>query len=284
MISKALNEHLESVLGEKIISVNPLSGGDINEVYRLGTASEDYVVKLNKSNLLPELFRYEKQGLEAIEATKSLKTPRPIATGDFDGSSFLLLSYIEPGNANRSTWENFGSLLAQMHRNTFDEFGFFSDNYIGSLPQQNAGCSSAVEFHISQRLEPQIKLAGKKGYLFKDTGVFYRELENQIPEESPALIHGDLWSGNYLIDKNGEPCLIDPAVSYSHREADIAMMRLFGGFSQQVFDTYHEHYNLEKGWQERSDIWQLYYLLVHLNLFGTSYLPAVSAIIKKYAS
>ena len=126
-------------------------------------------------------------------------------------------------------------------------------------------------------------MASKRGFSFKNLEQFYRNISEEIPEEAPALIHGDLWSGNFITNEEGLPCLIDPAVGYAPREMDLAMMKLFGGFPEQVFEEYDEIFPLEKGFQERIPIWQLYYLLVHLNIFGSSYKPSVAQIVKRFS-
>jgi fructosamine-3-kinase len=140
-----------------------------------------------------------------------------------------------------------------------------------------------VEFYISQRLEPQLKLAFEGGFKFGNLKGFFKNISEEIPEESPSLIHGDLWSGNFLVAHNGDPALIDPAVAFAPREMDLAMMKLFGGFSEEVFMTYNSIFPLCEGWKERTAIWQLYYLLVHLNLFGSGYWSQVKFILKRYS-
>ena len=133
------------------------------------------------------------------------------------------------------------------------------------------------------RIEPQLKLAKELGYDLPDTSSLYKNCESIIPKENASLIHGDLWGGNYLVDTNGSPCIIDPAVAYAPREMDIAMTRLFGGFRDQMISSYQDYYPLEKDWEQRIELWQLYYLLMHLNVFGISYKSQVTEIIHKYS-
>ena len=161
--------------------------------------------------------------------------------------------------------------------------GFKIPAVIGSLPQQNNFCSSASEFYITQRLEPQFKMAADNGFNFKNLEKFFKNISEEISNEAPALVHGDLWNGNYMVSKIGEAVLIDPAVAYAPREMDIAMMKLFGGFSEEIFSNYNAAFPLGEGWKERLPLWQLYYLLVHLNLFGSGYLSQVNSAIKKYS-
>lgn len=130
---------------------------------------------------------------------------------------------------------------------------------------------------------PQFQLACENGYEFAQLDTFYKKLEQLIPEEKSSLIHGDLWSGNYLINAQDQPCLIDPAVSYAPREMDLAMMRLFGGFEHRLFLAYDKAFPLEEDWEERLQLWQLYYILGHVNLFGGNYYTSAKAIIKRYS-
>jgi fructosamine-3-kinase len=230
------------------------------------------------------MFEAESQGLRLLKTSNAFRIPGVIAFGETEEQSYLLLEYISPGNKNTNFNNTFGHQLAQLHQNTATSFGLDHDNYIGSLPQYNVcEIQNASQFYLEKRLEPQFELATKKGFSFKNLSSFYKNCTAEIPEEKPALIHGDLWNGNYLVDTNGKPCLIDPAVGYSSREMDLAIMHLFGGFPNQIFETYHETFPLSPGWKNRLDLWQLYYLLVHLNLFGGGYYNQVNTILKKYS-
>ncbi len=126
-------------------------------------------------------------------------------------------------------------------------------------------------------------MASENGFSLGDLSGFYKNISEEIPQEPPALLHGDLWSGNYITNEEGLPCLIDPAVCYGPREMDLGMMKLFGGFPEEVFREYNASFPLQPGWEERIPLWQLYYLLVHLNIFGSSYLPQVKNIIKRFS-
>lgn len=229
------------------------------------------------------MFETEARGLQLLKNTLTFRIPEFVSQGEMEGQTFLLIEYIAPGPKKTNYATDFGHKLAQLHRHTAPVFGLDHDNYIGSLPQYNNRSTSAAEFYIENRLQPQLNLAAEKGYLFQKLDGFFNNLQQEIPNEPPALLHGDLWNGNCLTDANGTPCLIDPAVCYASREMDLAMMQLFGGFSQQVFEAYHEHFPLQTGLNNRLDIWQLYYLLVHLNLFGSSYFRRVNNILKKYS-
>lgn len=261
-----------------------LTGGDINEVFLLtGNSSERFVVKLNSAEKFPGMFQAEKTGLEALAKPENIDVPKVFDIGEFEGWAYLLLEFKASAEPSGNFSEKFGKQLADLHRNTADSFGFAEDNYIGSLPQQNKSCSNAADFYISERLEPQFKMAKDRKYELGLKETFFRNVADIIPEEPPALIHGDLWNGNYLVNSSGHPCLIDPAVAYAPREMDIAMMKLFGGFDENIFYSYQEHFPLLPGFEKRTKLWQLYYLLVHLNLFGTGYKNSVTEIIKLYS-
>ncbi|HSI70396.1 MAG TPA: fructosamine kinase family protein, partial [Gillisia sp.] len=218
-----------------------------------------------------------------LAGTGVIRIPMVLETGEVGDKSYILMEFIESGQPGKDFSKRFGQQLAALHRTTAKDFGYKIDNYIGSLPQYNAPNSTAAEFYISQRLEPQFKMARERGYNLGDISFLYKKCEELIPKEPPALVHGDLWGGNYIVDQNGDPCLIDPAVAFAPREMDLGMMKLFGGFDRKIFTSYHENFPLERGFEERVPLWQLYYLLVHLNIFGSGYKSQVAAILKQYS-
>lgn len=283
----ASNDDLFGKIGElegfRINSASSLAGGSINEVYLLNTSEGKKLLKVNSAEKFPEMFEAEKLGLQILKATHSVDIPEAFSCGEISGNAFLILEYKAEGKPRENFWESFAEGLANLHKNTSKEFGFSSSNYIGSLPQHNENKKSAAEFYISQRLEPQFKMASKRGFSFKNLDRIFKSISEEIPEEPPALIHGDLWRGNYLVNENGLPCLIDPAVSFAPREMDLAMMKLFGGFPEKVFNIYSENFSLKSNYETRIPLWQLYYLLVHLNIFGSSYLPSVKEILNRFS-
>lgn len=263
--------------------ISSLAGGDINEVFLINTDNQEKkVIKINNSKKFPGMFEAEREGLKALANPEVIDIPRVEATGISGSFSYLLMEYRDQGKPAVNFSSLFGKQLAKLHKTTAQEFGFESDNYIGSLPQQNKWTSTASEFYISQRLEPQFAMARKNKFQLGNVSALYKVCEEIIPKEEPALIHGDLWNGNYLVNKNGKPCLIDPAVAYAPREMDLAMMKLFGGFDEGTFEAYQQEFPLQEGFDERIPLWQLYYLLVHLNIFGEGYKNQVSGIINRY--
>ena len=263
--------------------IKPLAGGSINRVYWFDSSEGERVIKINTAEKNPGMFSAEKEGLDVLKKAEAFDIPEAFTSGELKGKSYLLLEFKKEGTQKSHFWKVFGKQLSALHKNNADDFGFSSHNYIGSLPQYNGRSHSAADFYIEQRLKPQFKMAERNGFRLGDLSGFYGNISEIIPQEPPALLHGDLWSGNYLINEAGLPCLIDPAVCYGPREMDLAMMRLFGGFPVEVFDIYNKEFPLSPGWEERIEVWQLYYLLVHLNIFGRSYLPQVKRIITRFS-
>ncbi len=230
------------------------------------------------------MFKKEAFGLQKLRSAKALRIPEVFGYGTIEKEAYLLLEYLPSASKTTNFWKEFGEGLVKQHQVSQATFGLEQDNYIGSLPQYNiCNITDAAEFYIEKRLQPQFQLAVKNGFSFKNLNRFYQNIAELIPKEQPSLIHGDLWNGNYLIDELGNPALIDPATCFASREMDLAMMQLFGGFPTEVFQNYEEIFPLENQWRERIPLWQLYYLLVHLNLFGRGYLASVENILRKFS-
>lgn len=278
-VSAAIINIIRQKLNVDIISFHTVSGVDINDVYCLKSSDGAYLIKINNSHNFPEMFKREAEGLAAIGATQTIAVPEVIFDGEVGGESFLLIEWIDTDQSTTNSSRALGQQLAQMHRHTADRFGFATDNYMGSLHQSNSYHDTWGNFFIEERLLPMVKMAVDKNELSKaDAHRFeelYKKLPGWFPEEQPSLIHGDLWAGNYLIGTNGKPYLIDPAVSYGNREFDIAMTTLFGGFDNTFYEAYHAEFPLQHGWQQRLKLWNLYPLLIHVNLFGGSYTQQV---------
>jgi protein-ribulosamine 3-kinase len=268
----------------KIFSASSLSGGCINHVHRLKTSQGDFCIKYNLRDRFPGMFIAEADGLDLLKSAGEITVPGVVGTGEAGSYSYILLEYIDSGKRNPQFMQDFGQSLARLHKHTAGYFGHIIDNYMGSLPQSNFKHLTWNSFFVGERLKKQVDLAA--GYFSNsDLSAFdrvYSRLDELIPAEPPALVHGDLWGGNYMVGENGRACLIDPAVYYGHREVDIAMTTLFGGFDDTFYSAYHEEYPLEKGWRQRLDIFKLYPLLIHLNLFGSGYLGSIAGIIRRF--
>jgi fructosamine-3-kinase len=237
----------------------------------------------------PQRFLAEARGLAWLREAGALRVPEVLAVspGALSHPPFLVLELLAPGPHAPDYEERLGTGLAALHRFGASSFGFEQDNFIGSLPQANQSAPSWAEFYREHRLAPQLERAESTGSLDLELGrrlqrLFSRLPELVGPEEAPARLHGDLWVGNLLVDGAGAPVLIDPAVYGGHREVDLAMLRLFGGVGPRMFEAYDASYPLQPGHAERVQLYQLYPLLVHLNLFGTSYLPQLERALARY--
>jgi len=288
MLPPTLLTHLETTLGARLTDAKPLTGGDIHRAWRLrAPEGREWFVKTNTTAQAAAMFKTEAQGLGLLGASRAIRTPKVFGHGCTpDGHAYLILEYIPPGYKNRLFWETFGRALANLHGNTSERFGFAHDNFIGSLPQSNTRHDTWAEFYAEERLWPQMLQACELGYFDKNAEQQLSHLCKKLgwlcPRESPALTHGDLWSGNFICDTAGQPVLIDPAAAFAHREIDLAMSRLFGGFDAAFYVAYEEVWPLESGFDKRLEVYQLYYLLVHVNLFGGGYVTSVREILKRW--
>ena len=280
-----LQNHLSFIIEKPIQNVFPISGGDISLAYKVQTKAKTYFLKVNRKDAT-SMFQKEKRGLETIAFTKTISTPKVYACDTFKSEAFILMEYIESKHPNAQDYIRFGKALATLHQNSAENFGFQEDNFIGSLPQSNTQNNSWVDFYTKERLLPQLELAKQQGLLSENQCpseyIIKEKLEDLFYNVKPSLLHGDLWSGNYLISKKGIPYLIDPAVYYGHNEVDIAMSKLFGGFGEDFYKAYYNVYTNDSKTASRIEIYQLYYLLVHLNLFGKSYYSSVTQILRKF--
>ena len=267
-----------------------VGGGCIAHATRLDTDDGSFFLKYGRG-AVAQTFSAEAAGLRALRGAESpLLMPAVLAAEDHidERPGFLLMEWIEPGSKGDGFWEAFGHGLAVLHRHTAEQYGFDQDNFIGRLPQHNAWANTWPAFFRLNRLGPQAAMARKAGHWRSAWEPALHTLENRLanllPEHPPAsLLHGDLWSGNFLVTATGWAALIDPAVYYGHREADLAMTELFGGFSDRFYHAYREAWPLESGYEERREIYNLYHLINHLNLFGSSYAGAVTSILKRFA-
>ena len=278
---------LNEVLGTPLRGVTPVYGGDINDAYKLNLSDGRLIfMKVNRSSG-SSFFQAEADGLEAIRATDAIGVPQVIAVGkDQQYGAFLLLEWVEAVPNDPDFWESFGRSLARMHQAPASRFGWEKDNYIGASPQINTPHDNWIAFYRDCRLAPQFRRADHyfEPATWKRISRLLDRLEDYLVEPiHPSLLHGDLWSGNYITGNDGQAWLIDPAVYVGHAEADLAMTELFGGFHPDFYSAYREVNPLQPGYEQRRDLYNLYHLLNHLNLFGGGYLSAVLRILNRYS-
>lgn len=291
---------------------SPVGGGCINDARKLETTAGTFFLKYNDARRYPRMFAAEARGLNLLAKSGALRVPRLVACADADGllvasqdgveehplpgdtgfagpQSMLLLEYIEAAPQSDDFWDAFGAGLAGMHRHAPADglFGLDHDNYIGSLHQSNRQHEGWIDFFVTERLEVQLRMARDQGRagreLTRQFEALYPHLPDFFPEEPPALLHGDLWSGNFMTGDRGEAVIIDPAVHYGHRYMDLGMSRLFGGFSKAFYQSYQDAHPMEKNWEEAMDIANLYPLMVHVNLFGGGYAGSVKSILRRFS-
>ena len=287
----SLTEAVRDLFGEErtVEKRSYVSGGDINEACVL--TLDDGSLLFMKSNSAASLsnFKAEAAGLHEIQKTGAIGVPQVLGTGTDDGLSFLLMEYIIGGKRVSRYWETFAEELASMHAaeaSVTGEYGLSHDNWIGSRKQRNTPHSEWIPFYRDCRLAPQFAAADRYFSTEDRKRIEYllSHLDRFLIEpDRPSLVHGDLWSGNMITGNDGKGWLIDPAVYYGHPEIDIAMTELFGGFPPAFYAAYKETGMLQPGYEDRRDLYDLYQLLNHLNMFGIGYLPGVKRIIKRYA-
>ena len=266
------------------VSPRPVGGGDISAAWCVETTGGAVFLKTGPASSC-EMFSAEAEGLEALAAPGVIRVPKVIACGASGDTAFVALEWLDLGRTNSRAEARLGAQLAAMHRCTADAFGWHRDNTIGLTPQHNDRSDDWVGFFREHRLGFQLRLAADNGFtgalqehgarLMKRLPVFF---EGYSPEAS--LLHGDLWGGNWACC-DGEPVIFDPAVYYGDRETDLAMTRLFGGFGRAFYDAYESAWPLAPGHRERNDLYQLYHVLNHLNLFGSGYLGRAQDLIQR---
>ncbi len=285
-----------------IVSKRPVGGGSINSAYLLRGDVQTYFVKFNTANKLA-MFEAEAAGLQEIARANVIKVPNAVCCGIAGQSAYIVLEYIEfnlssgsssgsssgpePGAGDSAV--DLGRQIAAMHRVTASQYGWCRDNTIGSTLQLNHRENSWVSFWREHRLGFQLQLAAENGYarqlqhngdkLQASLAVFF---QSYAPDAS--LLHGDLWSGNYAFDAQGEPVIFDPALYYGDREADIAMTELFGGFPRQFYQAYNDCFAMDVGYNTRKTLYNLYHILNHLNLFGDGYLSQCESMLEQLLS
>jgi fructosamine-3-kinase len=286
-----VKEALAAALGSEVTAARAIAGGDINRAYALTLGDGRRLFAKANDRAQRGMFAAEARGLRWLAEAGALRIPEVVAVARPEGAhQFLVLEFVAPGQPARDFDERLGRGLAALHRQgtPTPTFGLDHDNFIGWLPQENAAAATWAEFYRARRLEPLLRRAADEGLasprMRRGFERLFAALDQLVgPPEPPARLHGDLWGGNLLCDERGAPCLIDPAVYGGHREIDLAMMRLFGGFGARVFDAYDEADPLADGHRERVTLYQLYPLMAHVNLFGGGYVGSVEAALDRLA-
>jgi fructosamine-3-kinase len=289
-LPQLLTTAIQDALDTQILKISAVSGGDISQAARATLAEgREVLIKWNAS-ALPGLFTAEWRGLALLQSSNTLRVPEVLAHREpvDNCPGFIVMEWLERGASSYEVAAVLGRGLATMHRVTADSFGLDHDNYIGANSQPNQPAADWVTFYREQRLGFQLELARRNGYLHRERAGRLEKVMTRLGDWLPvqpgaSLLHGDLWGGNWLVTASGEPALIDPAVYYGHREADLAFTELFGGFPAAFYRAYEQAWPLEAGYEARKDLYNLYHLLNHLNLFGEGYGGQVDAILRRYA-
>lgn len=266
-----------------------VGGGSINPCFKISTPGHELFCKVNRIREFPGLFETERRGLQLLAAQQVIATPSIRLFAVEGAYQILLLEWIEPGGATASFWKLFGAQLAALHQKTAPQYGLDHDNYMGSVPQQNGQTADWIPFLVQQRLQPLVEKCRNENLLpAADIQMFenlYGKMDEFFPgKEPPSLLHGDLWSGNFICAASGKPYLIDPAVYYGHPAADLGMTTLFGGFNKSFYESYHYHFPLPPQHRDQWKVCNLYPLLIHLLLFGKSYLRSIHQTLREFAS
>ncbi|MTH55591.1 phosphotransferase [Bacillus mangrovi] len=282
--------NLESVLSNagdrtSILKKSPVRGGDINDAWLIETENERYFLKTNHE-MDEAFFKIEETGLKEIVSSNTISVPAVYQSGESEGTPYLLMEWIE-GDKTGQTEALLGQRLAAMHRVTNEQFGYGGNTCIGRLRQPNGWYDSWTDYYCSKRLFPQMELAVSSGRMTGKRRLKMDKLLSKLDlflphNPEPSLLHGDLWGGNWIAGAGGEPYLVDPSVFYGDRELEIAFTELFGGFGHAFYEQYREAFSLEGNYEDRKPLYQLYYLLAHLNMFGESYGSSVDRILNRY--
>ncbi|PKK36556.1 ketosamine-3-kinase [Siphonobacter sp. SORGH_AS_0500] len=284
-------QFLESVLLEtlgfqpEVREFQFIYGGNFNLAAKVLTAEGSFFIKWNQGDH-EGMFESEARSLNRLRQTDVLTIPAVHGYGQRSDGSYLMMDFLESSPQLSNYWMDFGQKLAQLHRVTTEKHGLEFNNYIGALPQQNEWMDSGIDFFVENRLKVQAGRALYEGKLsnklYDQFLKFCEKLPNLIPNEKPALLHGDLWSGNVMTGADGAVALVDPATYFGLREAEIAFTTMFGGFDTSFYTSYYEAFPVEPGFNDRIPLYNLYPLLVHVNLFAGGYLTAVERILRKY--
>jgi len=279
---RAIIGHVSNIQS-KLVRIENIEGGCIHHAVKVVSDQQSYFIKSNRHAL--DMFEAEAKGLQLLYDLDAIGIPEVLGLGTVDGQDYLCLTFIDKSTPTSNYWYSFGESLAKIHRTPSDRFGLDHDNFIGSLAQSNTFHTHWIEFFVQERLQPQLLLAKNVNLVahrvLDDFEKLFMKLPELIPTEPPAMLHGDLWSGNIMCGSSNQPFIFDPAVYFGHREAELSFTKLFGGFAPAFYQAYQSNFPLQQGYEQRVDLFNLYPLLVHVNLFGQSYLPAIIRTLKR---
>jgi len=275
----ALQKCIESAISEatgesfQVAHRKETGGGCINSGCLVtGTDGRRFFIKYNRLEF-QEAFEVEFQGLLAMAETATIRVPRPVAVGRTEDQAILVMEFLEMGGSRGGDWRTMGTNLARMHRHSSDRFGWHRDNFIGATPQINTWQAHWPRFYAECRLQPQFERARKRGLRLDQADALLHLLPKFFGhyQPTPSLLHGDLWAGNAGFMKDGSPVIFDPACYFGDRETDLAMTEMFGGYAPEFYQAYNEEWSLDEGYRLRKDLYILYHLVNHYNLFGGGY-------------
>lgn len=283
----ALEQKLSGYFSNRPLQFIAVTGGSINQACRISDGRKNLFCKINSATKFPQLFAAEISGLQLIQQQHVVQTPAVIDSFEAAGQQFLILEWISQGEKTPGFWKSFGRQLAALHQISNDQFGWTTNNYMGSVPQSNTLMYNWSGFFAEQRLYPLIERCAQKKLLTTAHLQLFEKLVQRLVNifdhhQKPALLHGDLWSGNFMCNQQSAAVLIDPAVYFGHPSVDLGMTTLFGGFHQAFYDAYQYHHPLPKNYKEQWQVCNLYPLLIHLLLFGRSYLKQIELILYNY--
>jgi len=283
-IARQLSEHFGRKVEIKGFDV--LGGGSINRAGTLRSSEGSFFIKYLREADAAPMYACEMKGLELLSRHSPISVPKPILNGTAEDIHFLILKYITQGEKGPGFYEDFATVLADQHRNVSDKYGLDYDNFIGRLLQSNRQHGDWNSFYIEERITPMLRMAVDNGYLGKELihkfDSLFLHVDSIFPKEAPSLLHGDLWGGNHMSGPDGEPWIFDPAVYYGHREMELAFTSVFFAFPSEFYDAYESAWPLQPGFRKRISFYQLWPLMVHLNLFGSSYLSPVKRILSVF--
>jgi fructosamine-3-kinase len=284
VISSALHEALAAATGSGACDEsNPVSGGCINECHAVRRGTARWFVKVNDASFA-DAFAAEADGLAALRAAGA-RAPEPLAHGRGEHGAFLVMEWLPLGPATAAGFRALGEMLARLHEPRCASFGWTRDNCIGATPQRNTRTGEWRAFWIEHRLRPQLELAARGGHRIDAEHAGQASAKLLASHRPPAsLLHGDLWRGNAAFLDDGSPVLFDPAVYAGDAEADLAMTELFGGFPAAFQEAYRTVRRLDAGYAVRRDVYNLYHVLNHLNLFGGGYFAQAQRMIARLAA